>query len=156
MAALGQRIVHALQVAVNHQHIVVLLDNLLGGILEFELFGRAGGGRGQLVLVVLLHFQVFVDYLIGVKASVGNVLIEVARLLEPQLLHRVVHHAFLELNLAVLHPALQQLAGEESVFHLRLAQCLAYLCLGATGLHNVQPVLLGRLVRRCDNLHLVA
>ena len=155
VAAGSQRIVDALQVPVDNQHIIVAPDHLSRRVDVFKFLSRAGRAEGLFVALVLLNLQIFFNDGIRVKCSVGNLFVEVACLLEAQLLHRLVHQPLLQLYLAVLHAALQHFLGENAVLDLSLAQGLTNLCLGAAGLHNVHPVLLRRLVVGSDNLHLV-
>ena len=94
--------------------------------------------------------------MVDVERPLGNVAIELADLLESQLLDQLLHDGVFHLQLAVLELTLQHLLGEESLLHLCLLEGQAYLRLGARCLDYVQPVLLGLLVRTRDDFHLVS
>ena len=156
VAALCQREIDALQVAVYHQHIVVAPCLLLFKVVEVELFGTARGSRCIQVQVEVAHLYILLYHLVHINLLVGNLLVEVARPFKSHLLDGVGHGALREFNLAVLELPLQHFLGIESVFLPGFFQGEAQFRLGTRCFHNVQPVLLGLLVALGHNFHGVA
>ena len=143
LAALGQLEVDALQVAVDNQHIVVAHRFLrLLIMLQTESFGTLGRLVARWRLLALLEFEITVDYGVHIQHSVGNLLVEIAYLLEFQLFDKSSHDRFFKFDFSVLEFSLNHFLGKKSFLHLRFLQCQFYLGLGSRCLHHVEPILL--------------
>ena len=156
MAAGSELIVDALEVLVDGEHVVVAVGELLVGTLKGEVLCRHRLVLLGSVLQMVAHSHVAFDDLVGIELAVGDLSVEVRRLLEAHLLDEMPHDALLDLHLLILKAALEQLLGVESVLGLRLFQCQANLGFSLRGLHDVQPVALRTLVALRDDLHTVA
>ena len=156
VAASRQHVVDALQVAVDDQHVVVLRGGLCDVILEDELLSRAGDVVARDGTVALLHLDVLVEHGLRVERALGDVAVEVARLLVAELLDGAHHERLVLVDLAVAEAALQHLLDHEGLLLLRLLEGQTDLRLGAARLDNLQPLLLGALGGRRHDLDLVA
>ena len=157
VAAVGELEVDALQVLIYYQHVVALLQQFLGRVLEFEVlctFGRLVGVAEIEVVVTL--FDVFLHHGVYVEFLFRHILVEIRVLLVSHLLDDARHGAFINLNLAVLESALQQFLGIESVLLLRFLQGESDLGLCLGSLHDVEPFSSRLLVALGEDFHLVA
>ena len=144
LAATGKLEVDALKVLVDDEHIVVgrLVDNILTG-LDVKSVGALRHIVADDVLVFLLQFKIFLYDGIHVERAVNDLLVEVANLLELQLLDKSSHDRLLDVDFLVLKLPFDNLLGILTLLHLRLFQGKADLRLGTRGLHHIEPVLLG-------------
>ena len=151
MTARRELIVDALEVLVYGEHVVALVGQLLLRTLKVELVGR----HYLLVLVLRMvaHLHIFGNNVVGVKFSVGYLLIEIGHHLEPHLLHEMRHDALLSLDVPVLETPLQQFLGIETVLLLCLFQGKPYLRLGLWRHHYRQPVAFWLLVALRYHFH---
>ena len=104
MTTFGKRIVDSFKVTVYHEHIVVALSNGIIGILVVKFVCRPHR-TVRVGVVVISNLHILVNDGVHVELLVGNLLVEVGYLLEPQLLYEVLHGTVFKLNLAVLHLA---------------------------------------------------
>ena len=146
VAALGQRVVDTLQVAANDKFVVGRALALIVDAFEVELLGASGLCWSVEIQVEIARLLIFFEHVVDVEFLLGQLLVEVARLLETQFLDGVGQNTLREVELLVFQLALQHLLRQTAVLLLRLLQCEAYLRTGTRGLHNVQP-LLTRLLR---------
>ena len=102
-----------------------------------------------------MQLEVTVDDVVDVQLAVGYLTVEVADLLESQFTDKHLHDAFVQFYLAVLELALKCFLGKQSFLDLRFLQGEADFRLCPRGLHDVQPVVFGLLVRRRHDFHLV-
>ena len=157
VAAVGELEVDALQVLIYYQHVVALLQQFLGRVLELEVLGTFGRlvGVAEVEVVVTL-FDVFLHHGVHVEFLFCHILVEIRVLLVSHLLDDARHGALVNLYLAVLESALQQFLGIESVLLLRFLQGEANLSLCLRGLHDVEPFSSRLLVALGEDFHLVA
>ena len=155
VAAFGEFIFDTRQVLVDHQDILVrryLLHRSRG-----HEFLRATH-LGALIRLRLLaeSLQIFVDYLVGIEAFLGDLDVKVRDGLESFLLD-IAHHGWLvHVDLPVLEAALQHLLGEFHGLHGLLLQGLLDLYTGLGGDDEVQPIPLRALRRRRDHGYAIA
>ena len=122
VAAAGQLIVDAFQLLVDDQHVVTMAsERFLGGGIT-ELLGTADRHLGGVAVLMVAQFDVFLDDFVGVEFLVGQLLVEIACLLEAKFVDDVRKQGFFHLHLPVLETAFQHLLGEKAVFHLRLLE----------------------------------
>ena len=157
VAAVGELEVDALQVLIYYQHVVALLQQFLGRVLELEVLGTFGRlvGVAEVEIVVTL-LDVFFHHGVHVEFLFRHILVEIRVLLVSHLLDDARHGAFINLNLAVLESAFQQFLGIESVLLLRFLQGESDLCLRLRCLHDVEPFSSRLLVALGEDFHLVA
>ena len=125
-------------------------------LVEHEIgstLGHVIAGDG---LFALLQLEVTVDDVINVQFAVGYLTVKVADLLESQFTDKHLHDAFVQFYFAVLEFTLKCFLGKQSFLDLRFLQGEADFRLCTRGLHDVQPVVFGLLVRRRHDFHLVA
>ena len=157
VAAVGEFEVDALQVLIYYQHVVALLQQFLGRILELEVLGTFGRlvGIAEVEIVVTL-LDVFLHHGVHVEFLFRHILVEIRGLLVSHLLDDACHGALINLYLAVLESAFQQFLGIESVFLLRFLQGESNLRLRLRSLHDVEPFSSRLLVALGEDFHLVA
>ena len=157
VAAVGELEVDALQVLIYYQHVVALLQQFLGRVLELEVLGTLGRlvGVAEVEVVVTL-LDVFLHHGVHVEFLFRYILVEIRVLLVSHLLDDARHGALVNLYLAVLESALQQFLGIESVLLLRFLQGESDLCLCLGCLHDVEPFSSRLLVALGEDFHLVA
>ena len=154
VATFGQVILHAREVLVDHEHIAARLDRFrrrhkLLGAADLRVFRR-------LAMLAALHLEVILDHRVCVATALGHVDIEIRHRLVATLLDVTHQQRFLDLDLTVLEAPLQQLLGILRRLGRLLAQRLLDLRSRLGGLDERQPVALGRLRGRGDDLHRVA
>ena len=107
MAAVSQLKVDTLQMLVDNQHVIALLQEFLGWILEGEVLCTFGwfGDIGR-VEVVISFLYIFVDDGVYVEFLFRYILVEIGVLLVSHLLDDACHGALDNLHLAVLESSL--------------------------------------------------
>ena len=142
---------------VDNQHVIALLQEFLGWILEGEVLCTFGwfGDIGRVEVVVALLY-IFVDDGVHVEFLFRYILVEIRVLLVSHLLDDACHGALVNLYLAVLESSLQQFLGVESVLLLGFLQGESDLCLRLGSLHDVEPFSAWFLVALGQDFHLVA
>ena len=156
--AFCQLVIQALQVTVYHQHVIVhlLVQTRNLRLIKFEF-------RSRTRLIISCNngffsseFQELIKHIVCIQHTIGNGLIKVAYLLVTHLTDYVEHDTVVLFNLTVAELTLQHLLGKQSVLNLGFLQRQTYLGFGTRGLHNIQPLLSGFLVSRCQDFNLVA
>ena len=89
VAAFGEGVVNAFQVAVYHEYVIACGSDALVRVLVTEALGAACVLLLCGVVVVLLQLLVFIYHVVYVKAAVGDVPVEVVGLFETELLDEV-------------------------------------------------------------------
>ena len=85
--------INAFQVAVYHEHvIVVFLVCFVRSLLQAETLCALCHIVADDILVFLLQLKIFLYHCVHVKLTFGNLLVEVADLLESQFLYQACHH----------------------------------------------------------------
>ena len=107
-------------------------------------------------MLAALQLEVLLDHRVRVATALGHVDIEIRHRLVATLLDVTHQQRFLDLDLTVLEASLQQLLGVLGRLGRLLAQRLLDLRSRLGGLDERQPVALGRLRGRGDDLHRVA
>ena len=155
LAAFGQGEVQAFEVAVDDEHVVFAAGRFFVGMVE-AIFGGTARGGGVEIEVVVAHLDVGLDHLAHVELPVGKLFVEVGGQFEAHPLDEVHHGALVEIDLAVLHPPLEQFAGVETVFDESVFERELDLGFGARGFDDVHPVGLRSLIVLGEDFHLVA
>ena len=155
VAAFGEFIFDTRQVLVDHQDILVrryLLHRSRGH--EF----LCATHLGALVRLRLLaeSLQIFVDYLVGIEAFLGDLDVEVRDGLESFLLDVTHQMRFFHLDLPIFETALEHLLGKVDRLGCLFTEGLFDLYAGLGGDDEVQPIPLRALRRRRDHGYAIA
>ena len=154
VAAFGEGVFHARQVLVDDQDVFGGGDflGLRGGA---ELLGAADGRLGGLGFAAD-EVEVFVDDGVGVEALLAEVEVEISYCLITLALDVTHEGRLIHLDFTVLEAALEHLLGIVRRLGSLLAQGLLDADASLGGNDEVEPVLLGRLRGRGNNLDRVA
>ena len=145
VAAVGQLIVHPLEVLANDENVIGGLRAVGWGCrsIENELLCRTHLSPRS--LLALLQFHVFVDDCCDVERAFSQLPVELTGLLVAQLFDDTHHQRFFQVNLAVFELSFKHFFNQQCLLLLRFFDGQSDFGFGSRRLDDGQPFLLGPL-----------